>query len=195
MSLLERGLPASFFTRWRAVAAGLGIGGVALIGFSIYAAIEKYVSEPTTAPTCYGDGLVSGKGIIPPRGARLRNGGSIDERPAASTNENERLTSALRACTPQSCPKEAWQAYSSALFWYLSPRLQHTSRLYREYGDDGLTRAREIYREPLDVKIEDGLRERYTAGVFRFNDFRQNREAVTILVLKGAAALRPCTKS
>jgi hypothetical protein len=59
----------------------------------------------------------------------------------------------------------------------------------------GLIRARETYREPLDIKIEEGLRERYAAGVFRFNDFRQNREAVTILVLKGAEALRPCTKS
>jgi hypothetical protein len=194
MSLFEHGLPASFFTRGRAVAAGLGIGGAAIIALSIYAAIEKYVSEPATAPACYGDGLVAGKGIIPPRGTRLRNGGSIDERPAASTGETDRLTLALRACTPQSCPKPAWQEYRSALFWYLSPRLQHTSRLYQGYGDDGLIRAREIYREPLDVKIEQGLRERYATGVFRFNDFRQNREAVTILVLKGAEALRPCTR-
>jgi hypothetical protein len=194
VSLLEQGLPASFFTRWRAVAMGLGIGGAAIIGFSFYASIEKYVTEATTAPACYGDGLVAGKGIIPPRGARLRNGGSIDERPAASTDENERLTLALRACTAQSCPKQAWQAYRSALFWYLAPRLQHTSRLYQGYGEDGLVRAREIYREPLDLKIEEGMRERYAAGVFRFNDFRQNREAITILVLKGADALRPCAK-
>lgn len=194
MSLLEQGLPAGFFTRWRAVATGLCIGGAAIIGFSIYASIEKYVTEPTSAPACYGDALVAGKGIIPPRGARLRNGGSIDDRPAAATDQNEQLTLALRACTPQSCPKQAWQAYRAALFWYLSPRLQHTSRLYQGYGDDGLARAREIYREPLDVKIEQGIRERYAAGIFRFNDFRQNREAVTILVLKGAEALRPCTK-
>jgi hypothetical protein len=101
---------------------------------------------------------------------------------------------ASRACTPQSCPREAWGQYRSALFWYLEPRLQHTSRLYLGFGEDGVIRAREIYREPLDLKIEEGLRERYAAGFFRFNDFRQQREAVTILVLKGGAALRPCTK-
>jgi hypothetical protein len=194
MSILEHGLPASFFTRWRAVATGLGIGGAGLIALSVYASIEKYVSEPTTAPACYGDGLVAGKGIISPRGARLRGGYSLDERPAASTGEADRLTLALRVCTPQSCPKQAWKEYRSALFWYLSPRLQHTSRLYQGYGEDGLIRAREIYREPLDVKIEEGLRERHAAGLFRFNDFTQQREAVTILVLKGAEALRPCTK-
>jgi hypothetical protein len=197
MSILEHGLPSSFFTRWRAVATGLGIGGAGIIALSIYAGIEKYVSEPKTAPACYGDGVRPGKGIIPPRGDRLRNGGSFDERPdstAASRSENERLTLALRACTAQSCPKQAWKAYRSALFWYLSPRLQHTSRLYLGFGEDGLIRAREIYREPLDIKIEEGLRERYAAGVFRFNDFTQQREAVTILVLKGAEALRPCKK-
>jgi hypothetical protein len=197
MSLLEHGLPASFFTRWRAVATGLFIGGAAIIALSIYAKIKYYTSESTTAPACYGDGVRPGKNILPPRGDRLRNGGSYDERPdstAASRAQNERLTLALRACTPQSCPKEAWTAYRSALFWYLSPRLQHTSRLYLGFGEDGLIRAREIYREPLDIKIEEGLRERYAAGVFRFNDFSQQREAITILVLKGAEALRPCKK-
>ena len=197
MSVLEHGLPASFFTRWRAVATGLFIGGAAIIALSIYGSIEKYASEPTTAPACYGDGVRPGKEIIPPRGDRLRNGGSFDDRPDrmdSRTSQNEQLTLALRACTPQSCPKQAWKAYRSALFWYLSDRLQHTRRLYQHFGEDGLIRAREIYREPLDVKIEEGLRGLYAAGVFRFNDFSQQREAVTILVLKDAAALRPCKK-
>jgi hypothetical protein len=68
------------------------------------------------------------------------------------------------------------------------------SRLYLEYGNDGLIRARELYGEPLDMKVEHGLRERYAAGIFRINDFHQNREAVAILLLKGADALRPCGK-
>ena len=197
MSVLEHGLPPSFFTRWRAVATGLFIGGAAIIALSIYGSIEKYASEPTTAPACYGDGVRAGKEIIPPRGDRLRNGGSFDDRPDrmdSRTSQNERLTLALRACTPQSCPKQEWKAYRSALFWYLSDRLQHTRRLYQHFGEAGLTRAREIYREPLDVKIEEGLRGLYGAGVFRINDFRQQRDEITILVLKGAAALRPCKK-
>ena len=81
MSLLEHGLPASFFTRWRAVATGLFIGGLAIIALNIYAKIKNHTSEPTTAPACYGDGVSPGKNILPPRGERLRNGGSYDDRP------------------------------------------------------------------------------------------------------------------
>lgn len=190
MSLLEHGLPANFFTRWRAVAAGLGIAGAVLIVSEIYLKAKYYVSEPTTAPACYGREHIAGKQSIPSRGLRDRNGHSVDDRHASF--DADRVTLALRVCTPKSCPANAWKEYRSAMFWYLSSRLQHTSSLYRAYGDDGLTRARMIYREPLDVKVVDGLRERYAAGVFRLNDFRQNHAAVAILVLKGSDALRPC---
>jgi hypothetical protein len=192
MSLLEHGLPANFFTRWRAVAAGLGIAGALLIASEIYLKAKYYVSEPQTAPACYGREHAAGKQIIPSRDLRDRNGRSIDDRHASF--DADQVTLALRVCTTQSCPSEAWKAYRSAMFWYLSSRLQHTSQLYRSYGDDGLVRARMIYREPLDMKVVDGLRERYAAGVFRLNDFRQNHAAVAILVLKGSEALRPCGK-
>jgi hypothetical protein len=192
MSLMEHGLPANFFTRWRAVAAGLGIAGALLIASEIYLKAKYYVSEPKTAPACYGREHVAGKQIIPARGLRGRNGGSIDDRHASF--DADQVTLALRVCTVQSCPTEARKAYKSAMFWYLSSRLQHTSQLYRNYGDDGLARARMVYREPLDVKVVDGLRERYAAGVFRLNDFRQNHAAAAILVLKGSEALRPCGK-
>jgi hypothetical protein len=190
MSLLEHGLPAHFFTRWRAVAAGLFIGGVGLIGSELYLKAKTYVTEPKTASACYGNEHVAGKQIIPARDLRDRNGRSIDDRHASF--DADQVTLALRVCTAQSCPTHAWKEYRSAMFWYLSSRLQHTSQLYRSYGDDGLARARMIYREPLDVKVVDGLRERYAAGVFRLNDFRQNHAAVAILVLKGSDALRPC---
>jgi hypothetical protein len=45
---------------------------------------------------------------------------------------------------------------------------------------------------PLLEIAQQGLKERYAAGVFRINDFRQNREAVAILSLSSAEALRPC---
>jgi hypothetical protein len=192
MSLLQDGLPANFFTRWRAVAAGLGIAGAVLIASEIYLEAKYYVSEPTTAPACYGREHVAGKQVIPSRDLRDRNGHAIDDRHVSF--DADQVALALRVCTPQSCPGKAWKEYKSAIFWYLSSRLQHTSQLYRNYGEDGLTRARMIYREPLDVEVVDGLRERYAAGVFRLNDFRQNHAAVAILVLKGSAALRPCGK-
>jgi hypothetical protein len=192
MSLLQHGLPASFFTRWRAVATGLAIGGALLLASEICMKAKYYVSEPKTAPACYGGEHAAGKQIIPERGWRDRSGRSIEDRHASF--DADQVTLALRVCTPQSCPNKAWKEYRSAMFWYLSSRLQHTSHLYRDYGDAGLVRAREIYRDPLDVKVVDGLRERYAAGVFRLNDFRQNHAAVTILVLKGSDGLRPCGK-
>jgi hypothetical protein len=192
MSLLEHGLPASFFTRWRAVAVGLFVGGVVLIGNEIYIKVKTYVTEPTTAPACYGNEHIAGKQTLPAYGLRDRYGHSVDDR-QASFNPDQ-VTLALRVCTPQSCPSQAWKAYRSAMFWYLSSRLQHTSNLYRQYGNDGLARARMIYSEPLDIKVVDGLQKRYAAGVFRLNDFSQNHAAVAILVLKGSDGLRPCSK-
>jgi hypothetical protein len=190
MSLFQRGLPASFFGRGRAVIAGVAIAGAAIIFFNVYAKAKYYFSEPAVAPVCYGDELVAGNKSVPAYAEP-----AIDERPAANTNAIDRLASASSVCTALSCPRAAWEEYRSAIFWYLSPRVQHMSRLYREYGNDGLRRAREIYRQPLDVKVEEGLRQRYAAGIFRINDFRQNTEAVAILVLKGGDALRPCGKS
>ena len=192
MSLLENGLPAGFFTRWRAVATGLGIAGAVIIVLNIYSTVSYYVSEPKTAPACYGTEQVAGKQVIPNRGARDRNGHSVDDR-LASFNADQ-LTLAQRICTAQSCPSQAWKEYRSAMFWYLSSRLQHTSNLYCAYGDAGLMRASEIYREPFDQNIVEGLRQRYAAGVFRLNDFRQNRAAVAILTLRSNDALRPCGK-
>jgi len=59
--------------------------------------------------------------------------------------------------------------------------------------------ARQNYDTSADRQIEEGLRARYRAGVFRINDFQPNRtgnrEAIAILVLKDAAALRPCRKN
>lgn len=190
MSLLEQGLPAHFFTRRRAVVTGLAIGVVVVIGFSIESLAKYYLTEPKTAPACYGNVHVAGKQGIPQRGFRDYAGRSIDDR--QSSHSPEKTAAAMRECAAQSCPRKAWQEYRSVIFWYLSSRLQHMSNLYRAFGDAGLERARQIYREPLDLQVEQGLRDRYRAGVFRLNDFRQNQAGVLILVLKGSDALRPC---
>ena len=190
MSMLEQGLPSGFFTRWRAVATGLAVGGVAMIGFGVFARVERYMSEPKTAPACYGRQHLAGTKAIPSRGSRDGGGRSIDDR--FPNFDPDKITLALRVCTPQSCPKDALKEFRSAMFWYLSSRLQHTSTLYRNHGELGLLRAREIFRDPIDARVEQGLRERYAAGIFRLNDFRQNHAAVSIIVLKGGDALRPC---
>lgn len=191
MSILEQGLPARFFSRRRAVLAGLGIAGAFIIATHLYAKARQHLSEPRKAPICYGDILTAGQDHVPSFGSIEAK--AVDERPAASSKQTEQLSRAMEACSTQSCPAKAWNDYRSAIFWYLTPRLQHMSRLYLGYGDAGLIRARRIYQEPLDRKIEQGLKERYAAGTFRINDFRQNREAVAMVVLGSAEALRPCS--
>lgn len=192
MSLLQQGLPSSFFTRWSAVAAGLLIGILVIVAFHIHAKAKYYITEPKMAPACYGRDHVAGTLSIPGRGLRDKNGRPFEDR-LASFNADD-IAAAMHVCSPQFCPRKAWNIYHSAMFWYLSSRLQHTSHLYRAYGEDGLARARQIYREPIDIKAEQGLRERYAAGVFRLSDFRQKKAAVAIIVLAGGDALRPCRK-
>ena len=191
MSVFEAGLPASFFTRWGAVAAGLVVAGITIAGFDMFARVNKHISEPKAAPVCYGRPHVAGKQGIPSRGERDAQGQSVDDRHIGINAD--KITLAMRVCTTQSCPRDAAREYRSAIFWYLFYRQQHTSQLYRSYGDAGLARARQIYRDPIDVRVEQGLRERYAAGVFRVNDFTDQRTAVAMIALERGEALRPCT--
>ena len=121
MSVFEQGLPAGFFTRWSAVAAGLGIAGVVTIGFTIFAKVEYYTSEPKIAPACYGRTQVAGKQTIPPRGANDGNGPSVDKRQASFNIDQTTL--GLRVCTPQSCPERCVERVSlgDVLVYLLAP--------------------------------------------------------------------------
>ena len=98
-------------------------------------------------------------------------------------------------CKPGSCTQTAAKEYRSAFFWYIVPRLQHIRDLDMLYGDNGLRLARTIYSDSLDVRLEQGYRERYQAKAFRINDSRENRDAMAMLIFKGGAALRSCRRS
>jgi hypothetical protein len=193
---VEKESPASFFSSLRAASIGLSIGATIVVGLLTYNWLgQRFVSDPSQAPACYGLEHATytppRDATIPLRGARARDGTSIDQR----RDESYRLIESETTCKVTACSPEASKQYRSAWFWYLSSRLRHTRRLDMEYGQLGLRRAAEIYSEPIDVQLEKGLRDRYRAGVFRINDFTQNRDAVAILVLKGGAALRPCRKA
>jgi hypothetical protein len=195
MSLFETGMPARWFAPWRAVAAGLFVAGAVQIVNEVGARLTRWYDELVTAPACYDAGKrhhASGTRPIPPYGERDVGGRGIDDRGASFDSDLDKLTLAQQACTPTACSRDAWKAYNSAIFWYVSARLQHTTRLDRDYGDEGLARARAVYGTPLDRQIEAGLVARYRARIFRINDFNQNRDAIAILILAGGNALRPC---
>jgi hypothetical protein len=170
---------------------------VILIGaFLAYGWFTQRGASETRAPICYWAdeaNYTPRNDPIPLRGAPGYRGERSADQRNDQTSE-EKLTEAENACKIGACPREGFATYRSAIFWYLSPRLQHTRRLDQAHGQVGLRRASEIYNEPFDRRVEQGLRDRHKAGVFRFKDFTQNREAVAILVLKGGQALRPCRK-
>jgi hypothetical protein len=72
--------------------------------------------------------------------------------------------------------------------------VQRTRQLDATYGDAGLRRARELFGNKPDLEIEQGLRARDKAGIFRIKDLQQ-QDAYSILILAGGAALRPCRRA
>jgi hypothetical protein len=177
----------------------LGVAGIITLGVVLGTydwLAQRPAADPITPPACYGAdeaNYTPHNQPIPLRGAPGRGGPSIDQR--RDKQYLERIEDAESTCGVNVCTRQAFDNYRSALFWYLSLRTQHTRQLDREYGQLGLRRAADIYSEPEDARIENGLRERYRRGVFRIADFRQNRDAVAILVLKGGTALRPCRRA
>jgi hypothetical protein len=187
--VVRNGLPLHRLTRGHAMMAGLAIAGMLVLGNEIYHFVKKRTTEPTQAAPCFERDSATytpGRNALPPRGDK------VDQRRDAFYIT--KLKDAERVCTPASCDKAAFEAYRSALFWYLAERMQHMRKLDLSFGEPGITRARELYRSADDLAIEQGLRERYRAKLFRINDSRQHREVKSILIFKGGDAMRPCRK-
>lgn len=187
------GFSDSALTPRRAMAAGLFIGGAVIVGLLTFGSLSHWLkSDPTVAPACYGADRVNhtaGTKPVP------RNPDNRDD--ALWWNPRggaylERMVAAGHVCTAKSCDPKAWEQYRSALFWYLSERMQRTRQLDSNYGDRGLERARVLFGGKADLDIEQGLRDRYNAGIFRIKDFRQNQDALAIVLFAGGRALRPC---
>lgn len=190
---LANGFSDRALTPARAMVAGLFIGGAAIVGLWTYGSISHWVKrDPTVAPACYGADRVNHMaGTKPPP----RNPANRDERlwwnPRGETYV-ERMIAAGYVCTAKSCDRKAWEQYRSALFWYISERMQRTRQLDSNYGDKGLERARVLFGGKVDLDIEQGLRDRYNAGIFRIKDLRQNQDAIAIVLMAGGRGLRPC---
>jgi hypothetical protein len=192
---LAKGYPDSAVTPTRVVAAGLFVGGAILVSMWAYGDISRWLtSDPTVAPPCYRAEAGPFAEVKLPEPFRQKHENAIWNNPRGNVGI-ERLLAAEQACTALSCDAKAWQQYRSGLFWYLAERLHRSRRLEAIYGDDGLKRAQELFGGDTDRRIERGLRDRYTAGIFRIKDFRQNQDAIAILVLAGGQALRSCPRT
>ena len=150
--------------------------------------------EPRVAPACYGaerTNHTAGTTPAPNNPADRRSRIVVGR---ARRHEIARMNAAEQACTAKSCDRKAWGQYRSAMFWYLANRMQRTRQLDATYGDAGLQRARELFGNKPDLDIEQGLRARYKAGIFRIKDLRQQQDAYAILIFAGGTALRPCRR-
>jgi hypothetical protein len=191
---LANGFSDGALTPTRALAAGLFIGGAVIVSMWTYGSLSRWLErDPTVAPACYG----AERANHHTAGTKAVPGNPADRRDRLWWNPRgelyvERMVATGYICTAQSCDREALKQYRSALFWYLSERMQRTRQLDSAYGDKGLERARLLFGGKADLDIERDLRERYNAGVFHIKDFRQNKDAITILLLAGGKALRPC---
>jgi hypothetical protein len=63
--------------------------------------------------------------------------------------EAELIVNATEQKAVDDVPKD-WEAYRSALIWYLSARLRDLRRAEERYGDNGLRRMRAAYDTPAD---------------------------------------------
>jgi|EndMetStandDraft_2_1072991.scaffolds.fasta_scaffold95614_2 hypothetical protein len=183
-------------TPTRALATGLFIAGVVIIGLWTYGSIRHWLMpEPHVAPACYGaEGTnhTAGRAPAPYNPADRDHALWWGEH---SRHNIERVNTAELACTAKSCDRKAWAQYRSDMFWYLADRMQRTRQLDATYGDAGLRRARELFGNKADIEIEQGLRARYKAGIFRIKDLKEQQDAYSILIFAGDAALRPCRRA
>ena len=196
MAITIGGDSSESFSPLRGLLMFVGAGVVAAGCWWGWGSMRNWATEPTTAPNCYwaDEAYVPQNQTMPLMGTPDRHGVPNNRR-RMGLSDIEKVLAAEKVCKPGACTQEAAKSYRSALFWYIEPRLQHIRQLDMVYGDNGLRLARTIYSEPIDAKLEQGLRERYQAKAFRINDSRQNRDAMAILVFKGGMALRSCRKS
>lgn len=170
----------------------IGIGLVVLVAVvgDMLGFVRRKLAGPPPVPACYNKYsafYTRGTKALLPRGTPASD--------ARNLSQVVRMKDVSRICTAKACDADALKAYRDALHWYLAGRTFHMRKLDIESGDAGLARARELYRTPDDLEIEQGLRERYQARVFWINEGSADEDVLRILLFKGADALRPCRKS
>jgi len=176
---------------------GLSRGNMYLIGFVIVVLVgfvgdvrndvTKLFAAPPPVPQClprYGGYYPPGIKSLPPAGS--------PETDARDVSLVWGVKDAARVCTAENCDTAALANYREALHRYFAARAAHTYRLDRQYGDPGLARARRLYQTADDLEVEQGLRERHRAKVFRINADSFAEQPLRMLLFRGADALRAC---
>jgi hypothetical protein len=165
---------------------------VVLLGFvgDVRRYVTKLFAAPPPVPLClqpYSGYVQTGIKSLPPAGTA--------ETDARDMSLVWGVRDAARICTTESCDTGAVANYRQALHRYFESRVRHTHRLDIQYGAPGFARAQRLYQTADDLEIEQGLRERQRAKVYRINADSFAEQPIRVLLFRGADALRACRRA
>lgn len=98
---------------------------------------------------------------------------------------------AAEACAFDGCDTAGYKRLKRELKPYLFRRRNITASLYHERGDDGLDLASRIFSSDREEDMLSSLAKLYHAGKLDLASYREEKEALALLLLK-PAAFRPC---
>jgi len=124
---------------------------------------------------------------------------STPDAATARVSDDATGTAALRSareaaqqCRSGWCDRETRIRLKDSLSTYLAHRRNVTSALFQERGADGLAEAAQRFSSDDDLKLSKDLAVLYAKGWPGFEDLKQERAALALVLTKPASAFRPC---
>jgi len=101
---------------------------------------------------------------------------------------------AAQRCAFESCDAGGLKVLKRELKQYLGKRRIITRNLVNELGDDGLNFAASVFTSERDEDLVAALRTLHASEQLDMASYREEKEALALLVLKPAQSFRPCTE-
>lgn len=99
---------------------------------------------------------------------------------------------AAQRCAFEGCDVGGLKVLKRELKQYLGKRRIITRNLVNELGDGGLDFAAGVFSSDRDEDLVAALRELHASGQLDISSYREEKEALALLVLKPAQSFRPC---
>lgn len=191
-TLLREGIPERLFTRTNAIASALAFCALVIFAGGIY---QRLAFALGPVPSCFG----ADEPLTKRPGATLAKATDVifaasGGRVSFSNSYAEAALAAQKLCPPSACGAAASEAYRSKMFWYLDDRFQKTRAMQNLAGKVGLAEAIAHFSRSIDRELEQGLRDRYKAGLIDLlrQGWAQHGEALPMLMFRGAQQLKAC---
>jgi hypothetical protein len=100
---------------------------------------------------------------------------------------------AAEHCLNVTCNAAAQKSLRGALKQYLAKRRAITAGLFFTGGFDGLDLADRVFSSTEDDELTGALTKLHDAGMLDIASYKEEKEALALIVRKPPAAFRPCT--